>query len=440
MHLGYEIVSCALHGGTLQPFLDVGITDAWLADQWDISRAAIFPDQHRDAYQSILRYWERHGKVPSVDIFRLSFPEVSYRLSEEKYTPEELLDIFRQDRRRYLTELAATDIADACSDKKYDEALELMSAHQAALDALKGPGSLPLLSLEDLDELPDPEPLIEGILDARTVTMLSGFSGTGKSFIALDWALSIASGSEWLGHKAERKRVLYVAAEGASGQKMRVRAWREHHRSAGSPAKNIRFIDHAVQLGDHAALDELIAAARNFDVIIIDTLAKTSLGLDENGVRDMSLYIDALYKIRNAMSDGDGGTVIVVHHTGYDKSRSRGSTSLHAGVDNAVLVVAEDDDPHILMTIKCAKRKDGEPFKKFDTRLVKCGPSAVIEAVDPGFDESLFARGSEKSNREVQVKEFLTMQPGAPVRDIAAATGIPVSTCGKLVRKIRNGN
>lgn len=55
-------------------------------------------------------------------------------------------------------------------------------------------------------EPPAPEPLIEGILDAGTVTMLSGPFSTGKSFIALDWALSIASGTDWLGRSSPRWR------------------------------------------------------------------------------------------------------------------------------------------------------------------------------------------------------------------------------------------
>ena len=113
MNTGREIVATALSEGTLQPFLDAGITSAWLADREDISHAAILRDEDRDAYQSLLNYWEKHGKVPTVDIFRRSFPAAAYPLPDTAYTPDELLDIFRQERRQYLTQMAMSDIFEA---------------------------------------------------------------------------------------------------------------------------------------------------------------------------------------------------------------------------------------------------------------------------------------------------------------------------------------
>jgi hypothetical protein len=348
MNLSREIIACALREGTLDPFLAAGINDAWLTSSDDLSRAAIFKTEDLDAYQALLRHWDQHGKVPTMEMFRRSFPEVSYRLPKSEYTPDELLDILRQDRRRWLAELAVSDMADLLQAKQHDAIPQIMQTFQGQLASLKG-SSLSLLSLDDLENLPDPEPLIDGILDARTVTMLAGPSGKGKSFVALDWALSLASGSPWLGRRARRRRVLYVAAEGAHGQKWRVRAWREGHPDAASPDSNVRFLAHAVQFGSPDELGELTGAARNFDVIILDTLAKITVGMEENSASDMGQFISDLYKLRDAMSDGDGGTVLVVHHTGYDTSRARGSSAIQAGVDNAVSIDAKD--PHDLMTI-----------------------------------------------------------------------------------------
>src|SRR4051812_36694346 len=44
-----------------------------------------------------------------------------------------------------------------------------------------------------LANLPKPEPLIENTLDRRTVALLAGYHGTCKSFVALDWAASVAT-------------------------------------------------------------------------------------------------------------------------------------------------------------------------------------------------------------------------------------------------------
>src|SRR4051794_4541821 len=56
-----------------------------------------------------------------------------------------------------------------------------------------------LLARADLTNLPEPEPLIENTLDRRTIALLAGHTGTGKSFIALDWACCVATGHAWQG-------------------------------------------------------------------------------------------------------------------------------------------------------------------------------------------------------------------------------------------------
>lgn len=65
-----------------------------------------------------------------------------------------------------------------------------------------------LLSRSDLLKLPDPEPLIDGTLDQGTVALLYGKWGTLKSFIAYDWAASIATGRPWQGRPTEQRNAL----------------------------------------------------------------------------------------------------------------------------------------------------------------------------------------------------------------------------------------
>ena len=43
---------------------------------------------------------------------------------------------------------------------------------------------------DQLDELPAPEPLIEGVLSRHAYGIICGRDATFKTFIALDWALS----------------------------------------------------------------------------------------------------------------------------------------------------------------------------------------------------------------------------------------------------------
>ena len=127
MDLGRELVACALREQTLKPFTEAGITREWLTDQEDTTRAAVFSSsEDLNAWMTLVGHWEQHGKVPSVDMFRRSYPEDAYRLPDTEYTADELTGIFREDRREYLTQMAASDITDVVGEENWDGALELM--------------------------------------------------------------------------------------------------------------------------------------------------------------------------------------------------------------------------------------------------------------------------------------------------------------------------
>lgn len=126
MNLGRELVACALREGTLRPFIEAGITGDWLTDPDDVSRAAVFDSEDLGAWTTLVHHWERHGKVPTADMFQRSHPEESYRLPKSEYTADELLGIFQEDRRRYLTQVASSDIADLVTQGHVDAAVALM--------------------------------------------------------------------------------------------------------------------------------------------------------------------------------------------------------------------------------------------------------------------------------------------------------------------------
>ena len=84
-------------------------------------------------------------------------------------------------------------------------------------------------STEALKRLPPPEPLLEGLLFLDSLAMLFGPSGEGKSFVAIDWALSVATGLDWCEKPVAPGRVIYVSAEGRGGLGQRITAWEQAH-------------------------------------------------------------------------------------------------------------------------------------------------------------------------------------------------------------------
>src|SRR5438874_4335197 len=82
-----------------------------------------------------------------------------------------------------------------------------------------------LYTIDDLRQLPSPIWLIESLIGLNTLVVLYGQPASGKSFVALDMALSIASGQPWHSHGVEKKAVIYVVGEGGRGLAARVEAW-----------------------------------------------------------------------------------------------------------------------------------------------------------------------------------------------------------------------
>ena len=79
-------------------------------------------------------------------------------------------------------------------------------------------------------------PLIDQVLTRPSATVLVGATGTGKTFLALGFSCSIATGRDWLGHSVTPGPVLYVVGEGASGAPTRDLPRGRRHGTAEPPS------------------------------------------------------------------------------------------------------------------------------------------------------------------------------------------------------------
>lgn len=61
--------------------------------------------------------------------------------------------------------------------------------------------------------VPDRQWLVHNMIPMNTVTLFSGDGGTGKSLLALQLAVSAATGKSWLNEGVEKKRALFLSAE-----------------------------------------------------------------------------------------------------------------------------------------------------------------------------------------------------------------------------------
>jgi len=281
-----------------------------------------------------------------------------------------------------------------------------------------------LLSRGALAELPEPEPLIDGTIDRRTVAVVAGHFGSLKSFVLQDWAACIATGRPWMGRPVRQGSALYVAAEGAHGLHARFAAW-EYGWRRTIPDDALAVLPDPVNLTDPAAVAELCELVAGRDLVVVDTLARCIVGADENSARDMGIAVDALHRLRDATGDG---TVVVAHHTGKDRTTVRGSSALEAGVDT----VYQTEGDAGLMRMTRTKRKDGPAADALSLMLSVVLNSAVVVSA-AGVDMNANARAL----MSVFVSAFGTT--GGTKSDLRAVAEMPPASFHRALNELVRG-
>jgi hypothetical protein len=237
----------------------------------------------------------------------------------------------------------------APSDRTPEEASE--EHFEARLRALEAE----LLGTEDLDHIPVLEPIIKDVLFRDTIARIYGASGTFKSFMTLDMAGCVGAGIPWHGQPVNQGLVIYLVAEGVKGIRKRVRAWEQHH---GVKMTGVKFLPRPVQAMDPEWL-VLIELCRRLkpSLIIIDTQARVTVGIEENSNTEMGKVVDRMEQLRGA----SGACVLLVHHTGHDSDRGRGATAVKGALQTELGVERKGKglcDSQV--TLKTGKQKDDE--------------------------------------------------------------------------------
>lgn len=226
-----------------------------------------------------------------------------------------------------------------------------------------------LLAASDVLALPGIPWLADFLIPQQSLTMLWGPPNIGKSFVTLDLACSVAVGNAWLGRDTEPGRVVYVAGEGVRSFKRRLKAWLLFNQLDEEDLQQLSFVPHPVQL--HNGVDAFlkVVTARHPVLIVIDTLASSMLGGDEDGFLGVGPVIQSLLRLRGELE----ATIAVVHHTGWDRKHERGSSALRASMDTSVEITGEKgwewDRKRMGRTLICHKQRDGERFRNIDFRL-----------------------------------------------------------------------
>lgn len=205
-----------------------------------------------------------------------------------------------------------------------------------------------LLDPADLDTLPENDPLVSGWLVKDSVARISGAPGSGKSFVVMDLAGCVGTGTEWQGHEVAQGNVVVLVAEGVRGIAKRRRAWEKAY---GKAMTSVKFLPLPVQAAE-PEWDAFVQVMEEVKpvLVVLDTQARVTVGVDENSATEMGVFVHAVERLRLAT----GACVLLVHHTSADSDRARGSTAVNGAVQTELVVRRTRNE----VTIVNTKQKD----------------------------------------------------------------------------------
>lgn len=246
---------------------------------------------------------------------------------------------------------------------------------------LTQPGPLRLYSTAELLRLPPPQWLVDETLPEMGFVALYGEPECGKSFTGVDLALSVASGLPWGGCEVQRGYVLYISAEGGPGIGERVHAWLTDRNVRARDAQ-VAWLTESMMVSPTSEQMEILVervqqeVRREPSLVIIDTLARCFEG-DENLQKDMNAFVAGVDQLRMLFR----ATVVVVHHTGREGDRERGSTVFRGAADTMMSQYRAPNEG--LISLTCTKQKEAVRFEPLTFRLVDVPEtgSAVLRIV-----------------------------------------------------------
>jgi len=211
--------------------------------------------------------------------------------------------------------------------------------------------------------------IIEKLIPTKSVCILTGKRGTMKTFIALNMAYAIASGSDFLNKYSTRKgSIIYLDKENGIGI-MKDRTFMvKKGMELENQNLNIGFICFSQlkidKLGDIIEIEKIIEKYNPL-LLIVDTYRR-GISFDENDAGEVSkLFVDTL----RPLVEKYDLSIILIHHdrkSGYGRGDEmdeiRGSSDL-ANYADIIIKMQRDKGNLILKQLKNRNAKEEQPIK-----------------------------------------------------------------------------
>ena len=269
----------------------------------------------------------------------------------------------------------------------------------------------PIQSPREVFEAEPIEWLVEGLIPKVGVGLVSGASGSFKSYIAGYLALCISAGRPVSDRcSTTQGPALYTAHEGRIGMARRLVAAIEYYNTSEA---GIGLWEGLTLAADND-VKWLLENHSPQSAVFVDTLSKATPGIDENSNSEMALAIERAYELADAWEC----FVTIIAHTGKDEARgTRGASALKANVDTVLSVRRAGQSKDVSVVVEKQKDADDDmrlDFKMQGTEVVHNGTGEIYEELVPVIT------GSNPSADE-RIRNVLAETPDLNVGELVSA-------------------
>ena len=227
---------------------------------------------------------------------------------------------------------------------------------------------------EAIDNATAPKWVIKNVAEEDSLIGVFGPAKAGKSFVTVDMACCVATGTNWHEKRTKEGLVLYLAGEGHRGLSRRLLAWEQVNKKSLKDSK-LHYSERGVQILDDLDAEmmrnEVLAIQDTYkekpSLVVIDTLARNFGPGNENSTEDMNRFVS---NVDRFIREEFRCAVMIVHHVGHNEGgRGRGSSVLPAALDAEYSVTKNEDEldrSHWSLDLKQTLIKDGrgmEPMR-----------------------------------------------------------------------------
>jgi hypothetical protein len=217
----------------------------------------------------------------------------------------------------------------------------------------------------ELDNEPDREVLIEGILFSQVVSAPGG----GKTTFAVAIAMTVHSGGVWAGKQIKQRPVLWIVADDKGTLKSTRKIWLKENPGA-KLTEGGGWIDGPVDLSDaYRRVRELREWLRGKPpmLIVLDMLADCFGELDDEKAKDAIKVYKQIWSVVRE----HGSTFLNLQHSPWNGRRPKGSIAM-PGKNDIILIINELNVKEGYIKMEHFKRREGPMLKElaFKTRLV----------------------------------------------------------------------